>query len=325
MSDLGAVLSRWRISARGDFEGRSIPRLGRRRTVHRHPHDLQRARDALRRARALRAAPSRDEKVILEWNAMFASALLQSGERRYRRARSDLLESLRRTHFSATACGGERRAATHTPARATSRGWSTPTSTPSRRPATTRGSTRPSDVATYLLAHYWDGPVPTSRHPHDGAGLFSISDLVTDLATRPKEIFDGATPSSHAVACRALARLALCRGDASLLVVAQRLVDTGRLAARHPSRRGAGPGRGGRFRPRGRRGRRARASERPHATTYDRVACRRAVLVRRRTGISPCSHERQRRASPTSVAAASVSCPSRASRSSTRSCVTLSA
>jgi hypothetical protein len=89
--------------------------------------------------------------------------------------------------------------------------------------------------ATYLLAHYWDGDVPTSRRPDVGQGLFSISDLVTDLATRPKEIFDGATPSSHAVACRALARLALCRADSETLVVAQRLVAlAGSLLVEHP-------------------------------------------------------------------------------------------
>jgi uncharacterized protein YyaL (SSP411 family) len=93
-----------------------------------------------------------------------------------------------------------------------------------------------SNDATYLLAHYWDGEVPTSRRPDVGQGLFSISDLVTDLATRPKEIFDGATPSSHAVACRALARLALCLGDNETLAVARRLATlAGSLLDAHPS------------------------------------------------------------------------------------------
>jgi uncharacterized protein YyaL (SSP411 family) len=68
-----------------------------------------------------------------------------------------------------------------------------------------------------------------------GQGVFNQSDLVTDLTTRPKEIFDGATPSAHAVATRALARLALCRGDNDLLAVAQRLVElAGSLLASHP-------------------------------------------------------------------------------------------
>ena len=57
-----------------------------------------------------------------------------------------------------------------------------------------------------------------------------------DLRTRPKEIFDGATPSAHAVATRSFARLALCRGDSELLVIAQRLVTlAGTLLVSHPS------------------------------------------------------------------------------------------
>ncbi|HXC19698.1 MAG TPA: hypothetical protein VNT80_07300, partial [Acidimicrobiales bacterium] len=72
--------------------------------------------------------------------------------------------------------------------------------------------------------------------PHLGRGIVARSDLVTDLHARPKEIFDGATPSSHAVACRALARLALCTGDGATLVVAQRLVElAATLLATHPA------------------------------------------------------------------------------------------
>jgi uncharacterized protein YyaL (SSP411 family) len=91
------------------------------------------------------------------------------------------------------------------------------------------------ESAAYLLAHFWDGPLPSAHSPDVGLGVFSQSDLVTDLTTRPKEIFDGATPSAHAVATRALARLALCRGDNDLLAVAQRLVElAGSLLTSHP-------------------------------------------------------------------------------------------
>ena len=68
-----------------------------------------------------------------------------------------------------------------------------------------------------------------------GYGVFSLSNLVTDLRAQPKEIFDGATPSSHAVSCRALARVALCTGDLDMLAVAQRLVElAASLLATHP-------------------------------------------------------------------------------------------
>jgi uncharacterized protein YyaL (SSP411 family) len=91
------------------------------------------------------------------------------------------------------------------------------------------------DAASYLIEHYWDGAVPQARSPRDGAGFFNTSDQCTDLFRRPKEIFDGATPSSHAVATRALARLALCRADQDLLCVPERLVALGAgLIATHP-------------------------------------------------------------------------------------------
>ena len=77
---------------------------------------------------------------------------------------------------------------------------------------------------------------PRDIDPHVGAGFFTQSDLVGDLSTRPKEIFDGATPSAHAVSTRALARLALCDATTSLLVIAQRLVElAGSLLVTHPS------------------------------------------------------------------------------------------
>jgi hypothetical protein len=231
--DLAAALRRWRITGPGEFEGRSIPRLADHEPFT-TPNGLLGARDALRRARELRVQPSRDEKVILEWNAMFASALLQSGVADYVDRGTDLLTFLHRTHFadgvwwrtqSLTAYAG-----------ASDVAWMIDASIDAYE--VTGEDTWLRDAAhcaSYLLAHYWDGTVPTSRLAHEGGGLFSISDLVTDLSTRPKEIFDGATPSSHAVACRALARLALCRGDDETLVVAQRLVElAGSLLVNHP-------------------------------------------------------------------------------------------
>ena len=85
-ADLAATLRRWRITSPGSFEGRSIPRLadGEPFTT---PDALAAARASLRAARARRAQPTRDEKVILEWNAMFASALLEVRESTVHRGR----------------------------------------------------------------------------------------------------------------------------------------------------------------------------------------------------------------------------------------------
>jgi uncharacterized protein YyaL (SSP411 family) len=96
--DLDATLRRWRVDEPGEFEGRSIPRLldGEPFST---PAALAAAREALRRSRALRVQPVRDEKVILEWNAMFASALFETRETRYIARGVALLDSMHKTHF----------------------------------------------------------------------------------------------------------------------------------------------------------------------------------------------------------------------------------
>jgi hypothetical protein len=223
VADLDVVLRRWRIEEPGAFEGRSIPRLadGEPFTT---PDALVAARDALRRSRALRIQPGRDEKVILEWNAMFASALFESRVARHVSRATSLLATLHSTHFG----GGVwwRTQSQHAHASASDIAWMLDAHVDAfEATGNDEWLEVARSLAQYLLEHYWDGEVPTSRSPHVGNGIFSRSDLVTDLHARPKEIFDGATPSSHAVACRALARLSLCTGERATLVVAQRLMD----------------------------------------------------------------------------------------------------
>jgi hypothetical protein len=231
--DLDATLRRWRVDEPGEFEGRSIPRLldGEPFST---PAALAAAREALRRSRALRVQPVRDEKVILEWNAMFASALFETRETRYIARGVALLDSLHKTHFHENVWW--RTASQHAHASASDVAWMLDAHVDAFEAT---GDVKWLDIARslsrYLLEHYWDGDVPTSSAPHLGRGLFARSDLVTDLHAQSKEIFDGATPSSHAVACRALARSALCTGDLDTLAVAQRLVElAASLLAAHP-------------------------------------------------------------------------------------------
>jgi hypothetical protein len=233
-SDLQRVLSRWRISSPGDVEGRSIPRLapGEPFTC---PGDLRPALDALRRARTRRPQPGRDEKVILEWNAMFASACLISAEPGRVDLACRLLTSLHESHFAESTWWRTEQQQAH--ASAADVAWLCDAQLDAFE-ATGDGQWLQGarELGLYLLAHYWDGVVPTARTPDDGSGIFSQSDQVKDTAQRPKDIFDGATPSSHAVACRALARLGLCLGDNDVLAVAQRLVRLGAsLLVTHPT------------------------------------------------------------------------------------------
>ncbi|MHB1087525.1 MAG: thioredoxin domain-containing protein [Acidimicrobiales bacterium] len=231
---LAAVLERWRITSPGSFESRCIPRLANGAPFV-TPRELEGALEALRTHRASRPQPARDEKVLLEWNAMLASALLMSGERDLEAEALSLLRSLQRSHFDDAKWWRTQHRNAH--ATAADLAWLIDAFVDAFE--LTGDDTWLVDatgVTSYLMAHYWDGPPPHPDQPDEGAGLFSQSDLVTDLPSRPKEIFDGATPSSHAVACRAIARLALCRADPQLLSVARRLADLGAaLITTHPS------------------------------------------------------------------------------------------
>jgi len=231
---LEAALRRWSIEAPGAFEGRSIPRLGDGEPFA-TPPALEGVQRALRRRRATRVQPGRDEKVILEWNAMTASALVRSGDLAFEGRGLSLLRSLPATHFGAGAWWRTERREAH--ASAGDVAWMVDALIDAfELDGEGAWLELAADVARYLLEHYWDGELPTAERPSRGGGVFSQSDLVLDLSPRPKEIFDGATPSAHAVATRALARLALCRGDGEMLVVAQRLVAlAGALVVTHPS------------------------------------------------------------------------------------------
>ncbi|MEO9181097.1 MAG: thioredoxin domain-containing protein, partial [Acidimicrobiales bacterium] len=191
--DVLGALTRWRITDPGEFEGRSIPRLANG-AMFMTPLSLEEARNALRRTRAARPQPLRDEKVILEWNAMFASALLRSGHPEFKEDGVALLRSLTRTHFANDSWWRTEDQKAY--ASAGDVAWLLDASLDAFE---LRGDDEwivsATALANYLLAHYWDGDVPSSTRPDVGGGVFAQSDLVTDLGLRTKEIFDGATPS----------------------------------------------------------------------------------------------------------------------------------
>ena len=230
---LDEVLTRYCISSPGLFEGRSIPRLANGEPFT-TPGPLRTSLEALRDARARRPQPGRDEKIILEWNAMFASAALHSGEIELMTIALDLLTTLSRTHWH----DGVWWRTEHRNAYATASdvGWLLDANVDAfERTGDHAYLQRADSLATYLVEHYWDGPVPTRATPHEGRGLFSQCDLAADLPVRPKEIFDGATPSAHAVGTRSLARLSLCSGEDTYLYVAERLLEIATpLLVAHP-------------------------------------------------------------------------------------------
>jgi uncharacterized protein len=234
LSDLlEGTLQRWRLDGRDTFEGRSIPQLANGAPFTTPAH-LRDAYDALSEVRAARVQPGRDEKIILEWNAMLASAFLKSGDAHFVTLGTELLGSLRATHFAE----GTWWRTAHQQAHATAAdlAWLITAQIDAFEISGDDDWLEAArDVSRFLLEHYWDGELPRATSPHTGRGVFSQSDLVTDLSTRPKDIFDGSTPSTHAVTTSALARLALCTGDANDLAIAQRLVEiAGSIIVAHP-------------------------------------------------------------------------------------------
>ncbi len=227
-----AALARWTITELGDLEGRSVPRLADGEPFA-TPPDLEGAARRLAGARARRAQPARDDKVVLEWNAYLAQALLAAGSEPYLSRALDLLEGLWSTHRSG------------------SRWWRTQ----HRRVAATAGDLaalcdahvdafvatgddrwrdRGGALADALIERHWEGPRPSAPAPDVGAGVATPDRETLDLVTRPKDVLDGATPSAHALATRALARLALVDADLDRLCVAQRLVALASTLLEHP-------------------------------------------------------------------------------------------
>lgn len=231
---LASALSRWRIASPGEFEGYSIPRLGDGEPFA-TPQSLQPALEALRISRNKRIQPGRDEKVILEWNAMLASALLHSGVEEFERVGVQLLESLHQTHFHEGSWW--RTENLHAHATCADLAWLLDACLDAfELSGSDLWLERSRLLTAELTQHFWDGELPMSVTPNIGGGFFTQSDRVDDIRPRGKEIFDGATPSSHAVATRALARLALLTADQELMVLAQRLVELGAsLIATHPT------------------------------------------------------------------------------------------
>jgi hypothetical protein len=228
------VLQRYRITTPGLFEGRSIPRLGDNEPFS-TPEELTEALEVLRSARANRPQPNRDDKVILEWNAMVASAFFLSDDTALIDSGTTLLDALWRTHFERDVWWRTDHVSSY--ATASDIAWLLDAHIDGFEATGEQDYlSRASDLVTYLLTHYWDGEVPTSAQPNEGRGLFAQCDLASDLIIRPKEIFDGATPSAHAIGCRALARYSLCTGDEGARLASERLVVLAQtLISQHPS------------------------------------------------------------------------------------------
>ena len=228
------IVQRYRFDSSPEFEGRLIPTLadGEPFTA---PLSLEPALEALRERRRSRPQPGRDDKIVLEWNAMAIVALIASDDERYKTWAITTWRILRDSHFHHEQWW---RTQSRT-ARATALdiGWAI-VATTSLYQATGDDSyfDEAHNLARYALDHYWDGDIPSSQHPDCGGGFFTTHEAVTDLSWRPKDLLDGAVPSAHSVMTRAFATIAALTSDERATAIAARLVAlAGNVASEHPT------------------------------------------------------------------------------------------
>jgi uncharacterized protein YyaL (SSP411 family) len=189
------------------------------------PAGIEEARVRLLEHRSRRVRPGLDDKVLTEWNAMWASSLAEAGSVRLRpdwvaaaeRVMSFLHDTLRRTDGRWLRAwqrdGGARHLAV-----ANDLAWVVEACTRLAE-ATGRASwlTRAADAAQQLLDHHED--------PEAG-GVFTVADDGEQLLARQKDTYDGASPSANSVAAAALLRLGALTGDEQWTAAGGRILDS---------------------------------------------------------------------------------------------------
>jgi uncharacterized protein YyaL (SSP411 family) len=217
------------VSADGTFErGSSVLQYRRDST---HPERLRAIRSALRRARAARVPPGRDDKIVAAWNGLAVAALAETGLLIDRpdlvaaaRAAALLLAEVHMTPAEAAAPGGLRMARTSRDGVAgpgdgvledyacTAEGFVVL--------AGVTGEARWLHLAGQAL------DAALGRFGDGDGGFFDTADDAERLLYRPQDLADGPTPAGWSAAAGALLRYAALTGsqrhaDAAVAALAQ--------------------------------------------------------------------------------------------------------
>ena len=211
------------VDVQGSFDGRNVLYLSRPLEAEAAARgvpvpDLRdrvdAVRERLRAARAEREHPLRDEKVLVAWNALMITALVEAyqslGSPRYLEAATRAAEHLWRN--TRTATGELRRLllAGRSSVAAAQEDYAFLAEAMLALDDAEPGGPwleRARALVAAMLAHFWD----------DTSGGFFLNAAVADsnLFVRPKSPTDGAVPSGNAVAVRVLARLAARTGESA--------------------------------------------------------------------------------------------------------------
>ena len=209
---VGPAAEWYGITARGNWEGRSIPSRPVGAPLER-PSDVEEARSILAAARAQRVQPARDEKVLTEWNAMAAATLAEvasaTGMARYGQRAEEICEFLWASMYSGGRLmrswqGGRAR---HL-AVAVDHAWLVEACLRlSEWTGRALWRERALGVSAQLLDLFWD---------EASGGFFTTGSDAEALVVRPKEFFDGAVPATNSIAVTALLRANAFADDARL-------------------------------------------------------------------------------------------------------------
>ncbi|MGB6057033.1 MAG: thioredoxin domain-containing protein [Microthrixaceae bacterium] len=239
------LLDFYDITEQGNFEGSSIPNRIAHRGDLTPPPEVDLARAAMLSARSERPRPGLDDKVLTEWNALMLTSLAEAGaatgnDRWVREAESTaefLCSNLR--IGSTTSPGGHRwlrswqansnggtGGAQHLGYAADYAALLNAFSSLYEATGKLRWLNEALEVAEGLLTLFWDT---------DG-GVWSTGDDAEVLVARPKDIMDGATPSSNSMAAVGLLRLEAHTGESRYGEHARSILRLlGHLAAQHPT------------------------------------------------------------------------------------------
>lgn len=201
------------ITARGNYEGKSLPNLIKSRPDLKTIEDLDQAREKLFLHRERRVHPYKDDKILTAWNGLMIAASARAGrvlrEERYINAARNAAEFIYGNLFRADGrlLARYRGEEARYPAYAADYaylGWGLLELYASTYDV--KWLKRAVELHKDLLRLFWD---------EEGGGLFLYGKDSEALISRPKESYDGALPSDNAAAARNFLHLARLTGDPS--------------------------------------------------------------------------------------------------------------
>ncbi len=228
---VGPAAEWYGITARGNWEGRSIPVRPVGAPLAR-PDEIEEARALLAAARATRVQPARDEKVLTEWNAMAAATLAEVASATGRAEYGVRAEEIGDFLWTSMFVGGrlmrswQGGRARHL-AVAADQAWLVEACVRlSEWSGRALWRERAQQAASQLLDLFFD---------EESGGFFSTGRDAEALLVRPKEFLDGALPSTNSVAVMALLRVDGLADDPRIATAIGRTLELARpLLEGHP-------------------------------------------------------------------------------------------